>query len=140
MSKLELFLDSLDSFGSQPERVEFLIDYAERFKPVPSSVAQKPYPPHNRVEYCESGAYVWTQKGNDGRYKFYFDVENPHGISAKVLCAILDENLSGATADEILSIKPDIIYRIFGQSLSMGKNLGLSGIILMIQNQVRRLE
>jgi sulfur transfer protein SufE len=55
------------------------------------------------------------------------------------LCSILDEGLEGATIDDILNLDTEIVYRIFGHNLSMGKNLGLIGIIQMIIRQVKQL-
>ena len=48
-----------------------------------------PYP------QCESDAYVWALKKPDDTLKLYFAVENPSGVSAKALAAILDKTLSG---------------------------------------------
>lgn len=137
--RLRSFLESLKLFDTYIDRINFLIDYAERFNAVPNNIAKKPYPSENKVEFCESGAYVWTVKQPDDTYKFYFDVENPQGISAMVLSKILDDTLSGETAENILDVPEDIVNKIFGQNLSMGKNVGLTGILLAIKRDVKKL-
>ncbi len=137
--RLENFLKSLKLFDTYIDRVNFLIDYAVRFSPVPADIAPKPYEPEHKVEYCESGAYVWTVKQPDNTYKFYFDVENPQGISAMALSKILDDTLSGESAENILKVPDDIVYKIFGQNLSMGKNLGLTGILFAMKRDVKKL-
>jgi hypothetical protein len=38
---------------------------------------------------------VWALKKPDDTLKLYFAVENPSGVSAKALAAILDKTLSG---------------------------------------------
>ena len=137
--KLKGFLESLQLFESNNDRVNFLIDYAEQFRPVPESIATKPYPDNKRVEFCESGAYVWTLKEGD-RYKFFFDVMNPQGISAKSVCAIFEETLNGETSEKILSVPDDFVFDVFGQNLSMGKNLGLTNILAKMKSDVRKLQ
>ncbi len=135
LDKIVSFFESMDN----QEKINYLIDYSDRFKEVPDSIASKPYPKEKKVEYCESGVYVWTVINPDGTPKFYFHIENPHGVSAMALCSILDEGLEGATIDDILNLDTEIVYRIFGHNLSMGKNLGLIGIIQMIIRQVKQL-
>ena len=137
--RLQDFLETLSLFNNYTDRVSFLIEYAERFKRVPADIATTPYPHEHRVEFCESGAFVWTQKQPDNTFKFYFDVENPQGVSAMALSQIFDDTLSGEKAEDILGIPDDIVYNIFGQNLSMGKNLGLTGILLAMKRDVKRL-
>ena len=55
----------------------------------PPGIATRPFDPSHQVPQCESDAYVWAQKLPDGTMKYYFAVENPSGISAKALAAIL---------------------------------------------------
>ncbi|MBI1938559.1 MAG: SufE family protein [Ignavibacteriales bacterium] len=135
--RLHEFLEIIEYYDNFNDRINFLIDYAEKFKRVPENISVKPYPPENKVEYCESGAYVWTLAEPNSTFKFYFDVENPHGISAMALAKIFDDTLSGETEESILSVPDDIVYKIFGQSLSMGKNLGLTGILLAMKRDVK---
>ncbi len=137
--KLQEIIDELSFFENQNERIELLIEYGEKFESVPKEIGTKPYPVENRVEYCESEAYVWVSE-KDGKYNLYFAVENPQGISAKALCRILQESLSGADEKTILSITNDVVFDIFGKQLSMGKNLGLTGIIQMIKMKVQSIE
>ncbi|KAB2841535.1 MAG: SufE family protein, partial [Melioribacteraceae bacterium] len=107
--KLQEIVDTISMFKDQNDRINVLIDYSEKYKEVPSDVAVRPYPKKQKVDYCESEAYVWVKKNNDGTYKLYFAVENPQGISAKALAVILDEGLSGETAENILKVNTDIV-------------------------------
>lgn len=113
------------------ERIQALIDLGDKFKPVPAEIAAQPYAPQNRVPHCESEAYVFPQSQPDGTLKFYFDVLNPQGISAKATAVLLDRALSGASLDAVLGVNPDVIYDIFGRELSMGKNMGLTAMVNM---------
>lgn len=119
---------------TQPERIEMLLDYSDRFVEVPNQVAVRPFAEENRVQRCESRAYVFTEPlGADNTLKFYFAVENPQGVSAKALGAILQESLSGGTVQDILHIPEDIVIKMFGKSISMGKGEGLMGMISLLK-------
>ena len=141
--KLARFLEMLGAIQDRSERIQILIDIAGRFKKVvvPESLATRPFPEEHKVPGCESQAYVWAADLPDGTLKYYFAVENPQGISAMATSVILAETLSGAPLDQILRVPKDIIYTIFGDELSMGKSMGLMGIIAMVQHLARgRLE
>lgn len=120
------------------ERIQTLIDMGDKFKPVPPEVAAKPYPESVRVPHCESEAFVFSSPLEDGTLKFHFDVLNPQGISAKATAVILDKTLSGAPLDQVLAVSADIMYDIFGRELSMGKNMGLTGMVNMCKAAAMR--
>jgi cysteine desulfuration protein SufE len=130
--KLERFLEYLDALD-RTDRIQMLVETAERFRPVPPRIAVHPYPKERRVPGCESEAYVWTEPNPDGTLAYYFAVENPQGISARALSVILAESLSGAPPDEVAAVPADIIFRVFGRELSMGKSLGLMNMVNMVR-------
>ncbi len=132
--KLAEIIADIQSITDPYEKSEVLIEYADQFKEVPESVATRPFPEEHRVPFCESDAYVWVQQNPDGTLKFYFAVENPQGISAKALAAILDESLSGQPPEAIAQISPDIVLKIFGRNISMGKGQGLMGMVSMVKS------
>lgn len=136
--KLQEIIDTISFFENQNDRINVLIEYAEKFKGVPEYISKPPYPENNKVDFCESLAYVWAIKNDDDTFNLFFAVENPQGVSAKALAVILDEGLSGETSDKILKLNTDVVFKIFGQSLSMGKNLGLSGIVSMVHREVKK--
>ncbi len=137
--KLQDFIDTISLLPEENERVNILIDFAEKFKEVPPEIAQKPYPEKNKVPFCESGAFVWTKMQPDNTLKLYFAVENPQGISAKALAAILDKTLSGEKPQNLINLSEEIVNQIFGQNLSLRKNMGLTGIIQMIRRDAKNL-
>jgi len=120
------------------ERAEMLIDYADRFEPVPAEVAKRPYPELNRAPRCESEAYVFATDRPDGTLKLWFAVENPQGLSAKAWATILDETLSGQPLERVTRVPQEVIFRIFGRDLSMGKGQGLIGMLDLVQHEARR--
>ena len=72
--------------------------------------------------------------------KLYFAVENPSGISAKALAAILDKTLSGLPASEIATVNCDIVEQIFRQNISMGKGMGLMSMVQAVQALAKAAE
>ena len=136
--KLADLLEALRLIPDRGERIQMLIGTADRFKRVPDRIATRPYPEDYRVPGCESQAYVWAEDQPGGTLKFHFAVENPQGISAMATAVILDETLSGAPPAEVASVPREIIYDIFGSELSMGKSMGLMGIVSRVQSFARR--
>ena len=120
------------------ERMESLIDWADLFTEVAPEVATRPFPELNRAPRCESEAYVFATDRPDGTLQFHFAVENPQGLSAKAWGAILDHAASGAPLEQVAAIDPDVIYRIFGRDLSMGKGMGLLGMLELVQFETRK--
>jgi len=131
--KLKEFLDIWGLTADETERVSNLISYADRFKEVPPEVARRPFPKEHQVPFCESEAYVWIAQKPDKTLKFYFAVENPSGISAKALAVILDKTLSGAPPEQVASVSPDIVEKIFRENISMGKGMGLMSMVQMVR-------
>jgi len=136
-AKLTELLDAFDGITDTEERMSMLSSYAGKYREVPPSVASRPYPEEARVPFCESEAFVWALPGPGGTLTLHFAVDNPSGISAKALAAILQKTLSGARAEEIAAVDPDIVTRLFRQNISMGKGMGLMGIVQRVQDLAR---
>ena len=134
--KLQQLVDMFQMFDPA-DRTNLLLSYADQFKEVPASIATRPFPKSHQVPQCESDAYVWARKLPDGTMNLYFAVENPSGISAKALAAILDKTLSGLPAAEIATVNCDIVEQIFRQNISMGKGMGLMAMVNAVQALAR---
>jgi cysteine desulfuration protein SufE len=137
-AKLAETLDTLASIPDRAERIQVLIDLAGRYQEVPPRIATRPYPKEHQVPACESQAYVFEEPRPDGSLDFYFAVDNPQGVSAKAMAAILDQTLSGAPPEQVAAIPQDIVYTIFGHELSMGKSMGLMAMVSMVKNAAKR--
>ena len=136
--KLAGTLETLDLVSDRNERIQLLIDIAERFRDVPPRLAQRPFPEEHRVPACESEAYVWGEPRPDGTLDFHFAVENPQGISARAMAVLLGDSLSGAPLDQVAAVPQDVVYRVFGRELSMGKSMGLMGMVSMVNNLAKQ--
>ncbi|HLX09524.1 MAG TPA: SufE family protein [Thermoanaerobaculia bacterium] len=137
-SKLEETLELLDLVPDRAERIQLLIDIADRFEEVPPRIARRPFSNDHLVPACESQAYVWGEARPDGTLDFHFAVDNPQGISAKSLAVILGEGLSGAPLTQVAAVPQDLVYRVFGRELSMGKSMGLMGMVSMVAVMARQ--
>ncbi len=51
---------------------------------------------------------------------------------------ILENSLSGAPPEQVAAVEPDIIYKIFGPELSMGKSMGLMGMVGIVQAAAKK--
>ena len=136
--RLQTLLDVFAGVPDTHERTQLLIDFARKFKEVPPEVATRPFPREQLVKHCESEAYAWAVPNPDGTLKLHFAVENPSGVSAKALAAVLDKALSGLPAADIATVDPEIVERLFRQNISMGKGMGLMSMVLMVQALARR--
>jgi cysteine desulfuration protein SufE len=137
-TKLQEVLADFQWITDRQERADYLIELADQLQPVPDDVATRPYPEENHVDFCESDAYVWAQPREDGTLKFYFAVENPQGLSAMAMSAILDQTLSGQPLAQVAAVKDDIVFDIFGKNISMGKGQGLMGIVAHVRAAARQ--
>jgi cysteine desulfuration protein SufE len=133
LTKLDDILDTFAMFTDTADRTDLLLSYADQFKEVPPEVARRPFGKEHLVPHCESEAYVWANSQPDGTLKLYFAVENPSGVSAKALAAILDRSLSGLPPEEVATVPPDIVERVFRQNISMGKGLGLMSMVQAVR-------
>lgn len=131
--KLLDFLAEYRAIDDADLRADYLIEIAGRFREVPDSVARRPFPEGHRVPGCESQAFIWCDRSAADGPRFYFAIENPQGISAKAMAVILDETLSGAEPKEIAAVSSELVYDIFGPSISMGRGQGLMNMVQMVK-------
>ena len=135
LADLVALLSGLD----RGDRIDLLIGIADRFREVPERVARRPFPAEHLVPACESEAYLWAERLAGGGLKFHFAVDNPQGISAKAMAVILDETLSGEDPRAVAAVPGDVVYEIFGRELSMGKSMGLQGMVAMVQRSAEKV-
>jgi len=136
--KLTQTLEMLELVPDRSERIQLLIDIAGRFEDVPPRISRRPFPKEHQVPACESEAYVFGEERPDGTLDFHFAVENPQGISAKAMAVLLDETLSGAPPEQVAEVPQDIVYKVFGRELSMGKSMGLMSMVGMVAALAKR--
>jgi cysteine desulfuration protein SufE len=137
-AKLQQVLDAFEMFPDTTDRTNMLLSYADQFREVPPEIASRPFDRSHQVPQCESDAYVWALRKPDDTLDLHFAVENPSGVSAKALAAILQKSLSGLRAEEIAQVDCSIVERIFRQNISMGKGMGLMAMVNAVQALARK--
>lgn len=138
LSRLQTLLDLFAEHPDPADRTQLLLSYADKFKDVPPEVARRPFDSRDLVPHCESEAYVWAVPNPDGTLKLHFAVENPSGVSARALAVILDRTLSGLPPEEIATVDPEIVEKIFRQNISMGKGMGLMSMVQRVQQLAKQ--
>jgi cysteine desulfuration protein SufE len=138
--KLQELLDDLAFITDRTERAELLIETADRFGDVrvPAAISTRPHPEENHVQFCESEAYVWAVERGDGTLDYYFDVLNPQGLSAMAMAVVLGEAYSGQPLEYAADLNTDLVFKIFGKEVSMGKGQGLMGIVAMVRHEAQK--
>lgn len=131
--ELENVLDVFSENPDRHERTQLLMYWADQFKEVPETIATKPFPEENRVPSCESQAFVFKEKMGDGKLKFHFAVDNPQGLSAKAVAALLHKTVSEAPLEQVRALDPEIIFTLFGNKLGMVRAEGLRGMVKMVR-------
>ena len=134
---LQSILEELDDLD-RTERAQYLLELSDEFEEVPARVATRPFPEDRRVPKCESEAFVWAEDQDDGTLKFHYAVENQLGISARAMSVIMDETLSGQPIEQVADVPADIVHRIFGRQLSMGKGEGLAAMVELTAHEARK--
>ena len=125
-------LEEIALFPDRAERIDYLIEISRKFdskigKTIPRDDA-------HRVPGCESEVFIDVVRNDTGQLQFLFAVDNPQGLSAMALAAILTDGLQDASPEEIQAIPEDIVLKIFGSELSMGKSLGLTNMVRIIKH------
>jgi cysteine desulfuration protein SufE len=141
----ERLREVLEIFVENPgDRNAMLVEYSDQFEGVPERIATRPYPLAHQVPHCESDTYVFVEpqgpvNGGDTPLKFFYAVENPFGVSARSLSAILDQTLTGLPAREIAKMPiEDLVPTLFGKNISMGKGQGLLSIASVVKVLAQR--
>lgn len=118
------------------ERLELLLEFAEKLPPLPERYQAERDAGLNRVHECQTPVFLWTDVGDDGHVHIYADVA-PEAPTVKGFVSVLVDLFSGAAAEEVLAIKPDLVNR-FGlvEALGMVRMRGLHAIAHHIRQKV----
>lgn len=129
-AKLQEYLDDLAMFSDRQDHIEYLIALADEYKRPDSVTFVRTE--EKKVPGCESEVFIDSVEfGSSIHYRFA--VDNPQGVSAMAMAVILQNSLSGAPKEEIAAVPEDIVFQIFGNELSMGKNLGLTNMVRIVK-------
>jgi cysteine desulfuration protein SufE len=122
--------------ADRQERIELLIDFARNLPPLPDRLERLKDAEH-RVEECQSPVFLFVEPAGD-RLAIHADapLEAP---TVRGFVAILVEGLSGASLEEILAVRPDLIERIgLPEILGMLRVRGLGGVLARLQREATK--
>lgn len=125
--KLADLLASFEMLDDRQDRIQALIELSDKFIPARGVTPDEAH----KVRGCESEVYAWATPLEGGTWRFEFLVQNPQGLSAMAWAHVLQESLHGLTAEQIAAVPTDTVYQLFGRELSMGKSMGLMGMLQM---------
>ncbi len=119
------------------ERLELLLEFAENLPPLPPELAAERDKAEHRVHECQTPVFLWVALA-DGRVRISAEVA-PEAPTVKGFVGILVEAFSGAPADEVLAVEPDLVARFgLAEALGMMRMRGLNAILFYIRNRLRR--
>jgi cysteine desulfuration protein SufE len=119
------------------ERLELLLDYADKLPPLPPELQSARDAGEHRVHECQTPVYLWVLN-EQGRVRVHCDVA-PEAPTIKGFVSILIEAFSGATPGDVLAAAPNVIQRLgLVEALGMVRMRGLSAILYRIRDEVRK--
>lgn len=122
--------------SDRQERIEILIDFAKSLPPLPDRLLAHKDASH-RVEECQSPVYLFVElEGEKVALHADAPIEAP---TVRGFVSLLVQGLDGASPEEILAVKPDLIERIgLPEILGMLRVRGLSGVLARVKGEVTR--
>jgi cysteine desulfuration protein SufE len=119
------------------ERLELLLDYAEKLPSLPPELQTARDAGEHRVHECQTPVYLWVLN-DQGRVRLHCDVA-PEAPTIKGFVSILIDAFSGATPSEVVGVAPNVIQRLgLVEALGMVRMRGLSAILNRIREEARK--
>lgn len=121
------------------ERLELLLDFSDNLPGLPPEYQARRDAGENRVHECQTPVYLWVEV-RDGRVQLYAHVA-PEAPTVKGYVAILVDAFTGATPEEVLSVKPDLLQRLgLVEALGMVRMRGLGALLNRVRDGVREAQ
>jgi cysteine desulfuration protein SufE len=115
------------------ERLELLLEYAERLPPLPEKYRAERDAGLHRIRECQTPVFVWIELNAD-RVEIIAD-SAPEAPTVKGFVNLLREAFNGAMATDVLAVEQNLV-----QAFGLAELLGMVRIrgLLSIQTAVRR--
>jgi cysteine desulfuration protein SufE len=118
------------------ERLEELMESAERLPPVSATRSAAPLPESCRVKECQTPVYLWVDV-REGRVHLEAEV-SPKSPTVRGLVSLAVEALEGATVADVLSLPNDWLGELgLTEALGMTRQQGFRGVIMRIKREVQ---
>lgn len=124
-------------FVEKQDRLEIMLDYADRLPALPESYHELRDRGLNMVHECQSPVFLMVEV-KDGTVRIHGDVPR-EAPTARSFVSILIEAFDGAEPQTVLDAPNDILYRLgIDKLLGMQRTRGLSAIYARVKNDVAR--
>ena len=134
MAKLEQIIAEFDDLDYQ-ERLELLLDYAEKLPELPESYRAERDAGFGRVPECMTPVFMWIDVVND-RVHIVADVA-PEAPTVKGFISVLLNAWNGATPAEVAAAPADILRAMgLADKLGMTRLRGLNAIVQRIKREI----
>lgn len=121
---------------SPEERLEEVVEMADRLPALSAARAGQPAPESCRVQECQTPVYLWVDV-EDGHVSLEAEVSRK-SPTVRGLVAMIVEGLSGATVEEALTLPDDLIEKLgLAEALGMTRQQGFRGVISRIKHDAR---
>lgn len=118
------------------ERLELLLDFAERLPPLPEKYQAERDAGLHRVRECQTPVFLWVEL-HDGRVELIADVA-PEAPTVKGFVSLLREAFQAAPAAEVLAVDQALVQRLgLAEALGMVRMRGLVSILFAVRRYVQ---
>lgn len=115
------------SFCVGQEKLEYLLEFAEKLQPLPEWLHEK-RDTLEQVHECMTPVFVYAEHEN-GRLHFHFDIP-PEAPTVRGFAALLQDGLDGATPAEVTAVPNEFYLQMGLQSVLSGQRLnGIAAIL-----------
>jgi cysteine desulfuration protein SufE len=117
------------------ERLELLLEFAEKLAPLPERLRAERDAGMNRVHECMTPVFLWVEVV-DGRVQIWADVA-PEAPTVKGFVSVLIDIFNGVAPEEALAVDANLVQR-FGlvEALGMQRMRGLHAIAHHIRRKI----
>jgi cysteine desulfuration protein SufE len=125
-AKLQEIIEDF-SFCEGQEKLEYLLEFAERLPDLPAHLAGQ-HDKMDEVHECMSPVFIFAEKDN-GRVTYHFDIP-PEAPTVRGFATILKEGLDGLSPAQIQAIPNEFYFQMGLQNVLTGQRLNGIGAIL----------
>jgi len=119
------------------ERLELLLEFANRLPPLPLEYQARKAAGENRVHECMTPVFLWVEL-DEGKVVIQADVAE-EAPTVKGFVAVLAEAFTGARPEEVLATPANLLAQLgLQQALGMTRMRGLQAVLGRIRSGVQK--
>jgi cysteine desulfuration protein SufE len=137
-SRLNEIVEDFQMIQGQ-EKLEYLLELSDSLPPLPDWLIAR-RGEMEEVHECMTRVFVYAQRKEDGRFKFYLDVP-PEAPTVRGFAAILQEGLDDTTLNELMEVPTEFYLQMGLQQVLSGQRLtGIGAILAHIKRLARQAD